>query len=195
MVADPGGRDGLAAHRDHPHLDAVQAGRRHEAAQRGDPARAAPAEPEVLAHDDQPHPHPGVEHVQCEFLGGNIEHGSVRGEQDDEVDTDLSEQPQPLTEAREHRWHLSMAQVGIRVAFEGRRPVGQAKATCRDSGTIQQGAVTQVHAVELAEGHHTVAESLRHPVRSPEDPERPGPRLHSRSPTPPCLRGGSRSSA
>jgi hypothetical protein len=80
-------------------LDAVKARDGHEAAQRHDVSRSAPAEPEVHPHDDQPDSHPVPEDVPDEVLGLPAQHARVRREEDDESRSGLPEQPQPVRKA------------------------------------------------------------------------------------------------
>ena len=76
--------------------------------------------------------------------------------------------------------------------LEGDRAMRQAQAATGGSRAIQQRAMAEVYAVELAEGHHGRTEGRFHAVRSPEDAETPRRCPHALRSTPPCRRDGTR---
>ena len=132
-------------------------------------ARSPAAEAEVVA-DHHRHDAEGVdEHVLDE--GAGLEPGElgVEAQHEGRVDPRLGEQLELLLDARERVGAEFGAQQAERIAVEGDGHHARVRVGRGDAGAVDDGAVTRVHPVELADHDDTRAEARRHLAGGAED--------------------------
>ena len=122
--------------------------------------------------DDEPDPHAVAENLAGEVLRRQPEHRRVGGQQHDERGSGIAEQPQPVGEAgqrRRRRGRLRRWAWGWRSKVTA--PVGRPMRRPAASARSSRARWPRCTPSNLPNATTVAPKQLRHPVRSPEDPE------------------------
>ena len=127
------------------------------------------AEAEVLADHDLARAEPAREHVVDELGGGLLAEVVGEGEREQILDPELGQEPRLDPERREPGRRLVGGQDLARVRLEGDHPERRAERPRLLARAGDQGAMTPMHAIEVADRDHPVQGSLRQIPVAPLD--------------------------
>src|SRR5439155_6102771 len=132
----------------------------HPAQQRGI-AAAAVAEDEIVTDDGLADPEPGDKHVAHEILGAQGSEREIEMEVVEQIYTERAQQLGLDAKRGQSKGRQTRLKDAARMRLEGQHTLLHPGCACQLSGLADDELVTEMNAVEIADGDHAAARASR----------------------------------